>query len=247
MTEFELRTKVVSIAKSWLGLNEKDGSFKSIIDIYNTQKPLPRGYKLKYTDEWCAGTITAIGIKAGLSDIIFGECSCTEMIKKYQKSGRWEENDAYTPSIGDIIMYYWKDGTNYAVTDCTSNPNHVGIVSQVLGTTLIIIEGNKGESVSYRTMQVNGRYIRGYCLPDYASKATKNNQTQEEDEEMPVTYEKLGDVPSSYRPAVQKLMEKGVLNGYSDPDPSRLDDNVINVTEDMCRVFTILNNLGKLD
>ena len=64
---------------------------------------------------------------------------------------------------------------------------------------------------------------------------------------MAVIYKTLSDVPASYRPAIQKLMEKKALNGYSDPDPKRLDDNIINVTEDMCRVFTVLNALGKLD
>ena len=35
------------------------------------------------------------------------------------------------------------------------------------------IEGNKNDAVSYRTIKVNDKYIRGYCLPNYASKATK--------------------------------------------------------------------------
>lgn len=68
-----------------------------------------------------------------------------------------------------------------------------------------------------------------------------------EEEEMTKTYVHLQDVPESYRPSIQKLMEKKALNGYSDPDPKRLDDNIINVTEDMCRVFTVLDALGKLD
>lgn len=68
-----------------------------------------------------------------------------------------------------------------------------------------------------------------------------------EDDKMPVTYKHLQDVPNSYRPAIEKLMKKKVLNGYSDPDPKRLDDNIIDVTEDMCRVFTVLDALGKLD
>lgn len=60
-------------------------------------------------------------------------------------------------------------------------------------------------------------------------------------------YEKLGDVPAQYRPTIQKLMEKGALGGYSDPDPSRLDDNIIRVSEDYCRVMVTLDRLGKLD
>ena len=73
-----------------------------------------------------------------------------------------------------------------------------------------------------------------------------NNANDEEEEEMPV-YEKLNDVPAAYRPAVQKIMEKGALSGYSDPDPSRLDDNELKVSEDFCRIAVVLNNLGLLD
>ena len=180
MTELELRNKVVSVMRGWLGWSEANGKFKAIIDLYNTQRPLPRGYAVQYDDEWCATTVTAAGIQAGLHDIIFGECSCSKMIELYKAAGRWEENDAYVPQVGDIIMYYWKDGKDYATTDCTSPPNHVGYVMSVNGSAMTIIEGNKGEAVSTRSMKVNGRYIRGYCLPDYASKAT------EEDEDMDV-------------------------------------------------------------
>lgn len=34
---------------------------------------------------------------------------------------------------------------------------------------------------------------------------------------------------------------------YFQTDPKRLDDNAISVTEDFCRVMTVLNNTGKLD
>ena len=85
--------------KGWLGWSEVNGKFKAIIDLYNTQKPLPVGYKMKYTDEWCAATVTAAGMQAGLSDIILGECSCSRMIALYKAKGRWMEDDAYRPDI----------------------------------------------------------------------------------------------------------------------------------------------------
>ena len=53
MTENQLRAKVVTAAKGWYGCKEADGSHKPIIDLYNTQKQLPRGYKMKYSDAWC--------------------------------------------------------------------------------------------------------------------------------------------------------------------------------------------------
>ena len=172
MTEKQLRQKVVSIMESWLGYNEVNGKFKEILDIYNNHKPLPRGVKMLITYEWCAATVSAAFIKAGLADIGFKECSCSRMIELYKAKGRWMERDNYVPAVGDVVMYYWRDGTNYATTDCTAAPNHVGIVKTINGNDMIIIEGNKSEKVDTRPLKVNGRYIRGYCLPDYASKAT---------------------------------------------------------------------------
>lgn len=169
MTEKELRAKVVSIAQSLLGCKESDGSHRKIIDIYNDHKPLARGYKMQYTDAWCATFTSAVFIQAGLTDIAPTECSCGQMIELYRKLGRWEENDAHVPEQGDVIMYDWQDS---GVRDNTGAPDHVGIVAEVTGSSIKVIEGNKSNAVGYRSMSVNGRYIRGYCLPDYASKAT---------------------------------------------------------------------------
>lgn len=181
-TEQELRQSVVNVIQGWLGWNESNGKYKKIIDLYNTQKPLPRGYAVQYDDEWCATTVTAAGMQAGLHDIIYGECSCSQMVSLYKQAGSWMEDDGYRPQPGDIIMYYWKDGTNYAATDCTGAPNHVGIVEQVTGNTITVIEGNKGQAVARRTLAVNGRYIRGYCLPDYKSKAQEDNEEMTQDQ-----------------------------------------------------------------
>ena len=169
MTEQQLRQKVINIAKAWLGCRESDGSHKPIIDLYNSHKPLARGYKVQYTDEWCATFVSAVAVKAGLTGIMPTECSCSRMIDLYKALGRWKEADDYTPQPGDVMMYDWNDkGTG----DNTGAPDHVGIVVSVSGKTIRVIEGNKGEAVAYRTMSVNGKYIRGYCLPNYASKAT---------------------------------------------------------------------------
>ena len=83
MTERELRLYLLDVAKSWIGYSEASGKFKEIIDLYNAQTPLPVGYKVKYTDEWCATYVSAVGIKAGLKDIILPECSCYRMVQLY--------------------------------------------------------------------------------------------------------------------------------------------------------------------
>ena len=37
--------------RSWIGYSEANGKFKQIIDLYNSHKPLARGYAVKYTDD----------------------------------------------------------------------------------------------------------------------------------------------------------------------------------------------------
>lgn len=159
-----LRTKVVDQAKAWLGYNEADGSHKKIIDVYNSHKPLARGYKVKYTDEWCATTVSAVAIKLGYTKIIPTECSCTKMIELLKKLGAWQENDAYKPQPGDIIFYNWEAP---ATGDDTTDADHVGIVEKVSGNTITVIEGNYSQSVKRREIPVNHRYIRGYGVPKY--------------------------------------------------------------------------------
>ena len=171
MTEKEIRKLVVDTAKKYLGCKESDGSHKKIINIYNAHKPLARGYKVQYTDAWCATYVSTIGILCELTDIMPTECGCGAMIELYQKIGRWQESDAYTPQPADILMYDWNDTGK---GDCTGYPEHVGIVVSVTDGEMKIIEGNLNNSCAYRTLPVNSKYIRGYCLPNYASKASKS-------------------------------------------------------------------------
>lgn len=169
MTEQELRQKVVSIAQSYIGCKESDGSHRKIIDLYNSHKPLARGYAMKYTDAWCSTFASAVAIAAGLTDIIPTECGCEKHIQLFKNIGSWQENDAYVPSPGDYVFYDWDDS---GAGDCTGSADHVGIVEKVSGQTITVIEGNYSNSVKRRNIAVNGRYIRGYGVPKYSSKAT---------------------------------------------------------------------------
>lgn len=174
MTEREARQKVVDAMNGWIGLKRPDRSHMVIINLYNSCLPLARGYKVQPSDDYCATGASAAGIAAGFTDIIPRECSCGYMIELFQKMGRWVENDAYVPDQADFVFYYWKDGANYATTDCTGWPDHVGIVAEVNKNEgyLIVTECNmSGGVVGQRKLLINGRYIRGYGIPDYASKA----------------------------------------------------------------------------
>ena len=170
MTEKELRKKYVDGIIEWVGMDRAKGTHKPIIDLYNSQKPLPRGYKVTYKDAYCATTTSAGAIKAGLQDIIPIECSCSKVIEIAKKMGIWEENDAYVPSMGDLILYDWDDDGK---GDDTGAPEHIGAAVSVTNKIIKVVEANKGGKVGYRELAVNGKYIRGFIKPNYASKATK--------------------------------------------------------------------------
>lgn len=157
---------LIAQARSWIGCRESDGSHKKIIDVYNSHRPLARGYKVRYTDAWCATFVSACAIKTGLTDIIPTECGCPEMIRLFQKMGEWNESDVRKPNPGDIIFYDWQDSGS---GDNKGTPDHVGIVEKVSGNTITVIEGNKNDAVGRRTLKVNGRYIRGYGIPRYSA------------------------------------------------------------------------------
>ena len=57
-------------------------------------------------------------------------------------------------------------------------------------------------------------------------------------------YATIADVPEYYRPAIKKLMEMGVLLGRRDFDPEKIEDNILDLSEDYCRVMATLYKLG---
>lgn len=163
------RKQYVSKIQSWVGMKESDRSHREIIDIYNSIKPLPVGYKLSYSDPWCAGTVSAAAQACNATDIIPTECSCPRMIAKAQKMGIWVESDSCIPDPGDIIMYDWQDsgsGDNHGSAD------HVGVVEKVEDGFITVIEGNYKDAVTRRKIIVDGRYIRGYIVPNFDPEAS---------------------------------------------------------------------------
>ena len=161
---------VLNVMRSWLGFSEANGKFKQIIDLYNSHKPLARGYAVKYTDEWCDTTVSAAAIKAGAVNLIGTECGVEKHVDIFKRKGIWIEDGTITPQPGDIIVYNWDDNTqpNDGYSD------HIGYVESVSGKTIIAIEGNKGEAVARRTLSVGNGNIRGYARPKYASGGSSN-------------------------------------------------------------------------
>ena len=159
--------EILDIARSYIGCKESDGSHKKIIDLYNSHKPLARGYAVQYKDAWCDTFVSAVAIKAGAVGLIGTECGCEEHVNIFKDKGIWIEDGRITPQPGDIIMYNWDDNTqpNDGYSD------HIGFVEKVSGEIITVIEGNYKNAVGRRTISVGHGNIRGYARPKYASES----------------------------------------------------------------------------
>ena len=166
--EQALRLELVETAKSWLGTQEGSVQHLELLDIYNTHEPLAQGYLVTPQDNWCATFSSAMAITCNLTDIVPTECGCERQVGLWQAIGRWEEDDLYRPLPGDYIYYAWDD--NWKFGDCTGWSDHVGIVVGTSGPFIKVIEGNKDDAVAYRIIFRYHPEIRGYGLPDFASK-----------------------------------------------------------------------------
>lgn len=161
---------VLDVARSWLGYSEANGKFNEILNVYNSHKPLARGYKIKANDEWCDCFVSACAIKAGAVDLIGTEVGCEKHVEIFKKKGIWIEDGTVKPQVGDIILFNW---------DTSKQPNdgasdHIGFVEQQYGNTIVCIEGNLKEAVGRRTINVGWGYIRGFARPKYSSTGTSS-------------------------------------------------------------------------
>ena len=171
MTENQLRQKVADIINTWVGATKGSAKHLEILEIYNSHKPLARGYKMQVKDAYCAATVSAAYIKAGIAEYTGTECGVEKFTVVAKGKGIWIENDAHTPKIGDACVYDWDDTGK---GDCTGAGDHIGIVTQEGASSFVVTEGNMtGGKVGKRTMAINGKYIRGFICPDFATIAKK--------------------------------------------------------------------------
>lgn len=160
----------LNVWRGWIGYSVSNGLYRQIIDIYNSHRPLARGYAVRYTDEWCDTTVSAAAIRAGMTDLIGTECGCEQHVKIFREKGIWIEDGTITPKPGYLIVYNWNQ--NRQPNDGYSD--HIGVVESVSGNTIACIEGNKGKAVARREIPVGWGYIRGYAAPRYESSGKKS-------------------------------------------------------------------------
>ena len=182
MTEQQLRQKVADIILSWVGAYRGDSTHLKILQIYNSHTPLARGYKVQTGDAYCATTVSACWISAGIAGWTGTECGCDKFIEIAKAKGIWVEDDAYVPKIGDAILYDWEDSGS---GDNRGSSDHIGIVTRSSNGSFDVAEGNiSGGRVGMRTVLVNGKNIRGFICPDYAAIAKAMSGGEEDKGEM---------------------------------------------------------------
>lgn len=137
------------IARKYLGVKEGTTAHHAIIDGYNKIRPLPRGYKAKYNDSWCAIFVSFIMKQFKCVNPPY-ECGANQMLNLCKKNKQFTKK----PHVNDLIFYDWnKSGT----------ADHVGIISHVYNNSITTVEGNFHDSVGQRTISAKSRYILGYA------------------------------------------------------------------------------------
>lgn len=116
---------------------------------------------------WCAAFISTIAAETGNADIIPQSTSCNEQIRIFKERGMWI---GYTTDmqVGDIIYYDWDKIIESKPAD------HVGIIVEVNGNNVKVIEGNKGDAdndetvVDFRNITRSYGFIYGIARPKYS-------------------------------------------------------------------------------
>lgn len=202
-------------------------------NIYNGRK---NGYD--WCDvfvDWCF--ITTFGLETGvelLCQALKGLGAGVKYSAQYYESkGRFYEEN---PKPGDQIFFgdahsWW----------------HTGIVVEVKNGKVYTVEGNtttasgiisNGGGVAKKSYSLTSRNIKGYGRPNYSIvKADPKPAAKKEEAEM-TYYKNINDVPAAYRDSVKKAMNNGVLKGTGNGN--------LDISEDLCRMLTILDRLGLL-
>lgn len=119
---------------------------------------------------WCAAFVSVIAKESGNGDIIPFNASCTAQVAWFKSRGCYLGKTTDI-RVGDYIYYEFNDPLDGA--------DHVGVVTEVNGNMLTVIEGNKGNKpsdqtkVEYREIPKDWPYICEVCRPKYDKEIEK--------------------------------------------------------------------------
>lgn len=194
-------------AQSHLGVQQGDARHKELIRKYNSVKPIPVGYPLKESDDWCAAFVTVMGDVTNTSKYFGRECGVHRFVQLFRKKKIWI--GLKKPKPGDLIVFDWrKNGWM----------DHIGLVEKLSNNKVTVIEGNISKCVARRTYNWNDWRVAGYARPNYPTKTSHHkNKNPDHDLASEVVQGKWGNgqerserlKKAGYNPkAVQKEVNK---------------------------------------
>ncbi|MCG4843126.1 GBS Bsp-like repeat-containing protein [Streptococcus gordonii] len=158
------KNRVIRAASNLVGTSTGSAAHQRMVEDYNSVKPLPVGYAVKNTDDWCDVFVTVVFQREGLSHLVGRECGVERHIQIFKKLGIWNEDGTTTPQSGDIITFNWDKNTQQN----DGWADHIGIVERVENGWIHTIEGNSSNGVVRRnTYRVGHGNIRGFARPHY--------------------------------------------------------------------------------
>ena len=158
------KNRVIRAAANLVGTSTGSAAHQRMVADYNSVKPLPVGYAVKNTDDWCDVFVTVVFQREGLSHLVGRECGVERHIQIFKKLGIWNEDGTTTPQSGDIITFNWDKDTQQN----DGWADHIGIVERVENGWIHTIEGNSSNGVVRRnTYRVGHGNIRGFARPRY--------------------------------------------------------------------------------
>ena len=159
------RDRILRAAASLVGVRSGSAAHHQLVKDYNSINPLPVGYAVKNSDDWCDVFVTTVFQREGLSHLIGRECGVERHIQIFKRLGIWNEDGASTPKAGDIITFNWDQDSqqNNGFAD------HIGIVERVENGLIHTIEGNSGVvgTVKRNVYRIGHGNIRGFATPRY--------------------------------------------------------------------------------
>ena len=138
---------------------------EEVVKSYNKIKPIPVGYLLKSSDDWCAAFVSVVFSYYNYTKI--AECSVPRMIGLASDYGLLHDK-TYIPKIGDIVVYDW---------DSVKDGDHVGIVIDIDNThmtdkyLMTVREGNKDRAIGNRVLFSDDKVVSYYITPKYEEDA----------------------------------------------------------------------------
>lgn len=159
-------SRLVAVAKAEIGTTERPaGSNRTKYGAFTGMDGQP----------WCDSFVSWVAAQAGLGDIIPKSAYVPGRLAAARAAGQV----VHTPRPGDLACMFF-DGDDV--------PDHIGVVAEVRGTTVVCVEGNT--SPGNHGSQANGggvylrvrpaSLIRAYIRPPYPAQTVEDDMTLEE-------------------------------------------------------------------